>query len=368
MKTKTMRHAVTCLRGITLAVALSLAPATTLWADPVTTAAPPPPSRADLQSAYGHLPLSFEANQGQTDHQVKFLSRGKGYNLFLTSTEAVLALTSPERAMNKGIEAKASRSSRESKQAVLRMSLVGSNPSPAISGLDELPGTVNYFIGKDPHQWRTNVLTYRKVQYENAYPGVDLMFYGHQQQLEYDFIVAPGADPTQITLAFEGADQLEVDRKGDLVLQFGNSEIRLQKPLVYQMVDGAKQHIPGNYRLGSQHQISFQVAAYDSSKPLVIDPTLVYSTYLGGNGTDLGEGIAVDTAGNAYVTGNTNSTNFPTTAGAFQTALGGGTDAFVTKVNSTGTGLVYSTYIGGSGDDTGYGIAVDAAGTATCQA
>jgi hypothetical protein len=218
------------------------------------------------------------------------------------------------------------------------MALIGANPSPVISGVDELPGKANYLIGNDPQYWRTNVPSYSKVHYEKVYPGIDLVFYGNQRQLEYDFIVAPGADPTVITLSFDGADQLAIDRNGALALQFGDSEIRLQKPLVYQMINGAKQYIPGSYRLEGQHQISFQVAGYDRSKPLVIDPTLSFSTYLGGNGNDQGVGIAVDAAGNAFVTGGTQSLNFPTTAGTIQTASAGSQDVFVTKLNPTGSG------------------------------
>ena len=285
---KTRRQAVALLSGIIIAVALSMMPVAMLWADPPKASVPPPRSMADAQATYGHLPLSFEANQGQTDRQVKFLSRGQGYNLFLTSTEAVLALTSLDRAMIKGSEVEDSRSSKETRQAVLRMGLVGANPVPTISGLDALPGKANYFIGNDPRHWRTDVPTYVKVQYKDVYPGIDLVFYGNQRQLEYDFIVAPSADLTAITLSFDGADQLAIDGKGDLVLQFGDSDLRLQKPLVYQMVNGSKQQIPGNYRLESQHQIRFQVAAYDTSMPLVIDPTLSYSTYLGGSGRATG--------------------------------------------------------------------------------
>ena len=365
---KICRQAVALFIGTIIALTFNIFPAAMLWADSPKASVPPPRSMADAQATYGHLPLSFEANQGQTDRQVKFLSRGQGYNLFLTSTEAVLALTSLDRALVKGSEVEDSRSSKETRQAVLRMGLVGANPVPTISGLDALPGKANYFIGNDPRHWRTDVPTYVKVQYKDVYPGIDLVFYGNQRQLEYDLIVAPGADPTAITLSFDGADQLVVDGKGDLVLQFGDSDLRLQKPLVYQMINGAKQQIHGNYRLEDQHQIRFQVAVYDRSKPLVIDPTLSYSTYLGGSSRDQGHGIAVDSSGNAYVTGHTSSSNFPT-AGPQQPVLGGtGSegfgDVFVAKLNPTGSALVYSTYLGGIGDDNGHDIVLDAANNA----
>lgn len=285
---KTRSHTVTFLRGITIAIAFTVVPAAMLWADPPKASVPPPRAMAAAQSAYGHLPLSFEANQGQTDPQVKFLSRGQGYNLFLTSTEAVLALTSLDRAMVKGSEVEDSRSSKEARQAVLRMGLVGANPSPTTSGLDALPGKANYFIGNDPQHWRTDVPTYVKVQYKDVYPGVDLVFYGNQRQLEYDFLVAPGADPTLIRLSFAGAHAVTIDGQGDLILNTDSGHLRLGKPHVYQTVNGKKQTIAAQYVVHELEsveprtsktetipvQVGFQVAPYDPSRPLVIDPTL----------------------------------------------------------------------------------------------
>jgi hypothetical protein len=321
---------------------------------------------------YGKLPLSFEANQGQSDAQVKFLSRGRRHTLFLTSTDAVLVLNKSEQSGNGKPEGK-----EKVTQTVLRMTLIGANPKPSVAGLEELPGKANYFIGNDPKKWHTNVPTYAKVIYKDVYPGIDLIYYGNQSQLEYDFVVSPGADPKAIKLAFEGTEKIEVDAQGDLILQTAGGQInfKMHKPLAYQVVNGVRKEISGSYVLNSKsaiknptsRSVSFQVATYDRSRPLVIDPVLSYSTYLGGSGIDQGElhGIAVDALGNAYVTGTTSSTNFPTTIGAFQTTFGGGgLDAFVTKINPTGSGLVYSTYLGGSGDDDGSGIAVDALGNA----
>ena len=260
----------------------------------------------------------------------------------------------------------------------IRLELIGANPSPQVVGREELPGKSNYFIGNDPAKWRTNVPTYRKVEYREVYPGVSLVYYGNPAaaaQLEYDFVVAPGADPGQIRLGVEGAGRVEVDAEGDLVLQAAaGGQVRFHKPLVYQEVDGARREVEGSFTLRSsslksavrnpQSEIGFEVAAYDPTYPLVIDPVLVYSTYLGGSGGDWGYGIAVDSSGNAYVTGSTVSSNFPT-ANAVQARYGGGdSDAFVSKLNAAGSALVYSTYLGGSGDDWSWGIAVDSSGNA----
>jgi hypothetical protein len=328
-------------------------------------------AKAKVQEAYGKLPLYFEANHGQTDRQVKFLNRGRGYSLFLTPTEAVLAL-SPRPTEGEG----------QGERAVLRMSFVGANLKTRVEGLEKLPGIVNYFIGNDPKKWRTNIPTYAKVRQKNVYPGVDVVYYGNQRQLEYDFVVRPGAHPNTIKLSFQGAEDVSIDDQGDLILQVSGGEVRLLKPNVYQEIKGKKQTIAARYILQASSvpsplegegqgegarvavQVGFQVAAYDASRPLVIDPTLFYSTYLGGNGDDFGISIAADAAGNAYVTGLTTAADFPTTPGAFQTACCIG-DAFVTKLNPTGSGLVYSTFLGGSDNsDAGGGIAVDAVGNA----
>ena len=318
----------------------------------------PAANKPQVVENYGKLPLSFEANHGQTDNRVDFLSRGSGYTLFLTPTEAVLALRKPPASEVGKVE-----SNGDTEEAVLRMKLVGANPSPRVSGVEELPGKSNYFIGNDPKKWLANVPHYAKVQYKDVYPGVDLVYYGNQRQLEYDLIVTPGANPEAVQLAFEGEDSLEIDAQGDLVLHSADRQVRLQKPLVYQQVDGVRREISGAYVLNGRRQVGFEVAAYDASKPLIIDPVLRYSTYLGGSTLDLGSSIAVDPAGNAYVTGGTDSSvNFPT-ANPFQAVLGGGrVDAFVTKLNATGSALVYSTYLGGDSIDIGNSITVDAAG------
>src|SRR5438876_1017497 len=325
---------------------------------------------ARVSETYGKLPLHFEANRGQTHEDVRFLARGPGYSLFLTPTGAALTLTKQVSPARKPAAHGKSKPRGPATGTVLRMTFAGANPDPRVTGLEELPGKANYFIGNDPAKWRTSVPTYAKVRYADLYPRIDLLYYGNQRQLEYDLVVRPGADPTRIVLDIQGAERLQVDAQGDLVLHTSVGPIRQRKPVIHQELDGVRKDIPGGYVLKGEHQVGFKVAAYDASQALVIDPVLSYSTYLGGSGAigDYGAGIAVDASGNAYVTGGTSSSDFPTTAGAFQTTFGGdvfgGGDAFVTKLNPTGSALVYSTYLGGSGHEAGHGIAVDAAGNA----
>ncbi|HXP86428.1 MAG TPA: SBBP repeat-containing protein [Bryobacteraceae bacterium] len=341
--------------------------------------------------SYAKLPLSFEANRGQTDAQAKFISRGNGYTLFLTGNEAVLALRRPSGKASGGplqprearLPFRPSAGVESQAPAVMRMKLVGANPGAKVRGTDELPGKSNYFIGNDPTKWRTNVPSYAKVRYEGVYSGIDLVYYGNQRQLEYDFVVAPGADPKAIVLAVSGSSDgqsagwmpLRIDAQGDLVVRSDDGEVRFHKPVVYQPgADGRRVSVEGQYALDRKGGVSFEVARYDRSKPLVIDPVLAYSTYLGGSGNntgggDVGTGIAVDGAGNIYVAGYTRSTDFPT-VNALQGAPGGPPglnpdwDAFVAKIKADGSALAYSTYLGGGDIDIANGIAVDSAGNA----
>jgi hypothetical protein len=321
-------------------------------------------TQAKILDQYGKLPLSFEVNHGQTDTKVKFLSRTSGYTLFLTSDEAVFALRGNKAKDNpSGGSRQLLPSPVSTTNAVLRMKLRNANPAAKMIGFDELPGTSNYFIGNDPAKWRTNVPNYAKVKYEGIYSGIDLVYYGNQRQLEYDFIVAPGADPNRIKFDVRGAKRIRRDAQGDLVLKMGEGEIRWHKPVVYQEKNGARQEIAANYDITDQNRVGFELAKYDARTPLYIDP-LVYSTYLGGSSYDEGFGIAVDSAGNAYVIGATESTDFPT-QNPLQPTNGGAENAFVTKINSSGSALVYSTYLGGSGGGSfGAGIAVDSSGNA----
>ena len=311
-----------------------------------------------ILETYGKIPLSFEANHGQTNEQVNFLARGSGYTLFLTPSEAVLSLVKPivQETSDLG-------DTLDTEVTVLRMQIVDANPTTKVMGLDELPGKSNYFIGKDPQNWRTDISNYARVQYQDIYPGVDLIYYGNQRQLEYDFVVKAGADPNNILLGFEGADKLTLDTEGNLILHTTGGKVIQHAPVIYQEINGDKQVIPGQYILKGNDKVGFQVGAYDRSMPLVIDPVLGYSTFLGGSNTELGFGIAVDSAGNAYVTGRTDSPNFPT-VNPIQPTLGGISDAFVTKLNAAGSALVYSTFLGGSNFERGSGIAVDSAGNA----
>src|SRR2546428_559773 len=360
------------VKGMVLLLALALASCAPASATRPSTESPQA-TKPQVLAAYGKLPLSFEANQGQTEPQVKFLSRGSGYTLFLTSTEAVLMLTKTDAHAKHRIPGEARLVEPEKGAGtVLRMKLLGANPAPAVAGVGELPGKSNYFVGNDPKKWRANVPTYAKIEYRDVYPGVNLVYYGNQRQLEHDFVVSPGADPKAITLAFEGMDGVAIDALGDLVLRAEGGEGRLRKPVVYQAQNGQRAVIAARYVLKAERQVAFEVAAYDATKPLIIDPVLAYSTYLGGrasafggNADDEGLGIAVDAAGSACGAGRPAATSFPTTPGAFQVTFGGGFfDAFVTKLNGDGSALVYSTYLGGSVDDRGNAIAVDAAGNA----
>jgi len=416
-----------------------------------------PAIQAKVQAAYGRLPLAFEVNQGQVDKKVKFLSRGSGYSLFLTLTEAILQFRDADRGLRKktSVASVATKSSKSKtwiqksnipqseihnpQSVTLRMKLVGASSGPQIEGLDELPGRSHYFTGDDRRQWHAAIPTYAKVRYRSVYPGIDVVYYGNQQQLEYDFIVAPGGDPKRIILSFDeatktrGGVRLRLDDNGDLLVRAGEVELRQFKPVVYQESDGIKRMIAGRYVLKGHHQAGFELGDYDRSKPLVIDPVIFYystgeggggiaidpvgnayltgtsgtcrsspfsnynpcldvfvlkldpsgtevlsRTYLGGSRSDSGADIAIDAAGNLYVTGLTSSADFPTTPGAFQSVYRGGTcenrdvsrttrpceDLFIAKLNPTGTELIYSTYLGGSRGEFASGIALDSLGNA----
>ena len=327
--------------------------------------------QAAVSDTLAKLPLSFELNRGQTNAQVKFLSRDNGYSLFLTPKEAVLELRTPEGGQEKAKRGESQSSTAKevnskalntTQTAVLRMRLVGANSAPEVVGEEELPGKSNYLHGDDPKKWLTNIPQYAKARYKSVYPGIDLVYYGNQRNLEYDFVVAPGADPRTIRQSVHGANKLNLDKEGNLILHTNGGEIVQYAPKVYQEVNGKRREIDANYELTGQNEVSFQVGAYDVKKSLIIDPVLRYSTYLGGSGDEIATGIAVDFRGNAYVTGFTRSPDFPTTDPLQPSLQGGEGDAFVVKLNRAGNALIYSTYLGGSDFDTADEIAVDQRG------
>jgi len=316
----------------------------------------PRPTRQALISSYGQLPLAFEANEGQTDPGVKYLARGSGYMLFLTSHEAVFAV----QPIQKQGQAKKYDDPRPS---TIRMEMLGTRRDPKVSAADLLPGKSNYFIGHNPTRWHENVSQYGRVTYTRIYPGIDLAFHGEQHRLEFDFLLAAHADPRAIKLQLHGVDKLRTDSSGSLVLGSSAGDMILHSPVAYQDFEGARHVVATKFVVSRDNRIGFDLGAYDHSRELVIDPTVSYSTYLGGTGQDNAYGIAVDASGNTYVTGLTSSTDFPVTMG---TAPTGPTSAFVTKFAAGGAGLVYSSYFGGSGTNpySGNAIAVDSSGNA----
>ncbi len=306
--------------------------------------------KAEVLNSYARLPLYFVENRSQVDKRVRYYERGSGHATFFTDNGLVLALS---KAGNK-------------KAPVEAISLVfrGAEKNAYISASDPLPGRVNQFKGKRS-EWVTNIPTYKTVTYKNVYRDIDITFYGTGGHIEHDVIVRAGADPSMVRFAYKGIKGLRVTKNGDLVIDLDKGEIVEKKPLVYQVRNGEKVEVKSAYRLlghkDGAYEYGFEVAAYDRTRDLVIDPVLDYSTYLGGTGSDTALAIAVDSNGAAYVTGSTFSTDFPV-AGAFQGTMAGAPDAFVTKINPTGTAIEYSTYIGGALQDQANAIAVDSSG------
>lgn len=344
------------IRGIRLATAAALVagPAGPICAAAGTASAPKPalrqagakaPAARSRSAEQLKLPQYFEVNRGQTDPSVKFFTRAGGYNLYLTANEAVMVAPAGPSA----------------KPGVVRMKLKGANPSPAVQGLEALPGYTNYLIGADSSQWRTGVKQYGKVKFTGVYPGIDMVYRFDKGNVEYDFIVAPGAKPWRILLGFEGAKGLRLDAKGNLVLRTETGEVTYKAPDLYQTLGSKRVPVKGRFVLASNNHVRFEVGNYVQSKELVIDPALSYSSFLGGTVEDRGYAVVVDATGNAYVTGSAiSAAPFPGAAGHYQAANGGAMDAFITKVNPTGTAIVWSTYYGGAGDDVGLGIGIDA--------
>ncbi|MDR6556810.1 hypothetical protein J2809_001152 [Arthrobacter pascens] len=301
-----------------------------------------PAGSGQALDAYGKLPLSFVPNAGQTDQSVRYYAQGSGFSFFFTQDKAVLSFAKGERGQ------------------ALELHFLGSSPAASLEAGGSAPGRVNYLTAGGSH---TNLPTYQQLTYRGLWPGIDMVFAGRDGSLKYEFHLAPGADPSTIRLGYSGADGLSLSPDGALLIDTPLGALRDSSPTSYQTIDGNQAAVESRYALEG-HSYGFALGSYDRSQALVIDPALAYSTFLGGSGTDEGHEVAVDASGSAYVMGNTTSADFPTTAGAFDTTLGGVRDAFVTKLNAAGTAVVYSTYLGGSGDEFGLSVALDASGSA----
>jgi hypothetical protein len=307
---------------------------------------------AQTASILGNMPLFFETGPAQTE----FIARGRDSQFSVSPNETQIILRKSG-----------------TKSSVMQLRFVGANPSAQIRGDAELSGKINYLVGDNSAQWRSGISTFGKVSVDEIYPGIGLVYYGNQQRLEYDFTIAPGANPNAIEIRFDGAEKISVNTQGELVLTLSNGEIRQPKPLIYQVAGGGRKTIIGGYKILDARTVAFSIGEYDRALPLVIDPVLSYSTYFGGTLGETAWAVAVNTNdGSIYIAGQTlskiftNGVNFAT-SGAFQTNFAGGKvtgDGFVAKFDNTGQNLIYLTYLGGSADDAIYGIAVDAAGDA----
>ena len=357
--------------SVTLAVFLVLFGATTSAQAPRQSKTPSSKisAKVSAHASFGAIPLHFEENHGQADAHVQYIARGNGYTVFLTPQEAVFALRAGHPGQTASNKKRFSRFARPDhgapqKISVMRMKLSGANAFPAVLPADKLPGVVNYFLGRDSRKWRTGIPTYSKVQYLDVYSGIDMVYYGRQNQLEYDFVVNPGADPNKIAFSFEGATSIAMATSGEMNLDSPAGRLTAQKPSIYQVNAGKRKQVSGNFVKRDAYTIGVDVKNYDRTKPLIIDPVLSYSTYLGGSSVDEGDAIAVDAQGNAYIAGDTTSIDFPISGTSVSPAPSGTTIAFVSKLNSPGTALVYSTYIGGTTSDVPFDLAVDASGYA----
>jgi hypothetical protein len=314
--------------------------------------------------ALGELPLYFEA--GSVEGGFKYFARGRSSSFLVAPTEAVLTLSKVERSGEARFDDALPPQTQRTATRELRLELLGGNPTARLGGAALLPGVANYFLGSDAASWRTGVPLYGQVRVEQIYPGVDLVYYGNARRLEYDFVVAPGADPRNIAIQFSGADALRVDAAGDLIFTFGNEEIRQPKPIIYQVVNGSRAVVIGGYQLKG-NIVRFELGKYQRDLPLVIDPVLSYGTYFGGSGADAAWDIGMDGEGSIYMAGESMG-GLPTRANTITNQFNGGArergDAFVAKFDATGTNLLYLAYIGGRGQDAALSLAVDTAGNA----
>ncbi len=310
--------------------------------------APAAQAEDSLRSAYARLPLGFVENRGQLDRRVRYHAQGPGFGFYLTKEQLVLSLRQGKR---RGV--------------ALALGFQGASPQARLTARSELPGRVNYLRGKNPANWQTDLRSYGELRYHGLWPGIDMVLRGQRGRLKYEFHLAPGADPGRIRLAYRGAEGLSLGAGGALLVDTPLGPLRDSRPVSYQRVGGRRVPVESRFRLAPRQSNAYGFAlgaGYDPRRPLVIDPTLAYSTFLGGGSFEQGLDVAVDAEGSAYVTGLTGSTDFPTTPGVPARSLGGQNDAFVTKLNPAGTAISYSTYLGGNGDaELGSGIAVDAA-------
>ena len=352
-----------------------------------------------LSERYGRIPLFFVKNEGQMDSKVRFHESSGGRETFFTDEGVTFALTRPDESPAPGASALSDegpglplRSSH-----LIKLTPLGMKHPATISAEEAQSGKTNFFIGDDPIRWHTDIPTYRSLVYKDVYPGVDFKFYGNHKHLEYDIVVEPGADLSRVSLQYSGIEGLEIADGGDLAIQVAPGlALTQRRPLVYQVIDGVRvertgkffikretygskpsmeqfaagpgalEHFPAHSATtsGEDHVFGFEVASYDRRYPLVIDPILIYSGYLGGTGSDFGYALAVDSSGQVTLTGHTLSHDFPTKEPFHGPYGGANAKVFVTKLNAEGDALVYSTYLGGKGHDFGYGVALDTAGNA----
>lgn len=319
------------------------------------------PTAHETSTRYEKLPIHFERNVGQADPRVKFLARGSGYTLFLTPLEAVLSLRAPSKTASHSF----GRRSTHVRVDAIRMRLVGADPNPSVSGIHGLNTKAHYLLGNRRTEWSRDTSLFAGVRYEQVYPGIDLVYSGRGGRMEYDFQLASGIDPGAIVLAFRGQDGLYIEPGGDLVLRTPVGEIVHRRPRAFQVLGRVRREVEVRYVGRGQGRVGFSISEWDRRSPLVIDPVLEYSTYLGGTcGCEESRGIAVDGSGAAYIVGSVDSSNFPTSEGSLQPSNAGSTDAFVAKVHPSGTSLIYATFLGGKAIDYGGGIAVDSQGNA----
>jgi photosystem II stability/assembly factor-like uncharacterized protein len=315
---------------------------------------------------YGQWPFFFESNVGQADGSILFVARARDHAVYLTPRGAILALADRSGQEARSPRARSASAPRSDQQ--VELSFPGSQSQPLPRGVDPGGSQVHYLIGSDPDQWHRAVPTFARVRYEGVYPGVDLVYYGNERELEFDWIVAPGADPRGIAMHFQGGSALELDRQGDLIVPVGQSRLRQHRPVAYQVIHGVRREVSARYELKEALTVGFVVGPYDPHWPLIVDPVLSYSTYLGGDRADVGWSIVADPSGNAYIAGDTLSIFKKLPLSGFQTNFGGGTryggDAFIAKLDDSGTNLFYLTYLGGAGLDGAVGLAVDSSGAA----